>query len=442
MEQGIIGRIGRKIAGLGKLKQIGHKSDAGGDALAKQGKLVRQKDKPADQPANGQHDDKRRKYPANPSSVEFRRREGAGSGLVENDAGDQEAGNNEKDVDADKPAGNQPRVISDHQQNGDRSQTVDVGAIRKFVVFAPGPNERQSGAPPPTSRSSAYYRPKVMVALYYPVANSGLVAADERSLKTEGSPKAAAKQKGRREPAFSLSKQTRSVARGDRAAPAEAIVHADLDGMLVIAEPGADDVGGTTGEGSAAEIVILVFDLGGPAWREHVFQTGADGIAVPVASIGREGHGCTAHTSADIVVIAPGVTALGVEQRRAPSVAEPAGDRAKLVVVGGDQRATRKQHAIIVAAEPVVLGFGTDDPVGCELVIDATLHAAHKAAGADLQAVIAGERTANVAADVESGPVIDNFRRREGRSFCVGAGRQIGRHGGSRESDEGGCAEQ
>src|SRR5437879_4346979 len=64
-------------------------------------------------------------------------------------------------------------------------------------------------------------------------------------------------QKGRREAGlFSLSKQSSSVPRGSRATPAETIVHADLDGVLVVPEPGADDRGGSTGESGAAEVVI------------------------------------------------------------------------------------------------------------------------------------------------------------------------------------------
>src|ERR1700726_4924376 len=77
-----------------------------------------------------------------------------------------------------------------------------------------------------------------------------------------------------------------SVTRGDRATPAEAIVDAGLDGVLVVTEAGADDRRRTTGESGAAEIVILVFGLGRPVRREHVFQTGADREAVLAASIG------------------------------------------------------------------------------------------------------------------------------------------------------------
>ena len=133
------------------------------------------------------------------------------------------------------------------------------------------------------------------------------------------------------------------------------------------------------GKGGAAEIIILVFGLGGPVRREHVFEAGADGIAVRVVAGGGERYRRSGGADADIAVVAPGVAALGVEQCRPPSVAEPAGDRAELVGIGGDQSARRKQHAIIVAVrEPVVLGLGTDHPVRRELVVEAALHAAHE----------------------------------------------------------------
>src|SRR2546430_4799472 len=172
--------------------------------------------------------------------------------------------------------------------------------------------------------------------------------------------------------------QNSSVPRGDRATPAEAVVDAGLDGMLVVPETGADDLGGSTGEGGAAKIVILVLGLGGPVRREHVFQTGANSVAVLMTSIGAKGHRCAADADADIVVVAPGVAALAVEQRRTPGVSEPAGGRAKLVVVGGDQGATREQDAIAIGAKPAVLAFSTDQPVRRELVFETALQTTQK----------------------------------------------------------------
>src|SRR5258705_1244623 len=251
-----------------------------------------------------------------------------------------------------------------------------------------------------------------------------------------------ANKKGRHEAGLSVAIQTWSIPRTDRTTPAEAIVHADLDGMLVVAEAGADDLGGSAGESGVAEVVVLVFGLGGPVRGEHVFETGADGITVLVGAIGGKGGRHAGDTDTDIVVVAPGIAALGVEQRRTPSVAEPAGDRAKLVVICGDKGASGKEHAIVVVGKPAVLGLGTDHPVGCELVIEAALHAAHEPAAASLQAVVARERAAEVAADIEAGPVVNHLRRRIGRSLGVGARRDVRREGWRCECNNCGHAQQ
>src|SRR5262249_17842752 len=162
----------------------------------------------------------------------------------------------------------------------------------------------------------------------------------------------------------------------DRPTPAEAIVHADLDSMLVVAEALADNRGRTAGEGGVAEIVVLVFGLGRPVRCEHVFETGADGPAVLVIAVGGEGDRGTGDANPDIGVVQPGVTALGVQQSRTPSVADAAGDRAELIGIGGDQGAAGERHAGIVAVHPAVLGLDTDHANGCELVVEAALHAA------------------------------------------------------------------
>src|SRR5258707_7373269 len=205
-----------------------------------------------------------------------------------------------------------------------------------------------------------------------------------------------------------------SVLRDHRATtPVEAIVQAGLHGMLVVAEPGADEDSGSGRERGAAEIVILVFDLGGPVRREHVFEAGTDGVAVAMVAVGRESHRHAADAYAEVVAVFKGVTALGVKQRRAPGVAKPAGDRSELVAVGGHENAAGEDHAVVVVAEPAVLGFDTDDPARSELIIGAALHAAEEAAIAAREAVVARERATEMAADVEAGPDVD--RRHIGR---------------------------
>src|SRR5260370_267763 len=208
--------------------------------------------------------------------------------------------------------------------------------------------------------------------------------------------------------------------------------------MLVVVEPDTDDVSGAGPERGAAEIVILVFNLGRPVLREHVFEAGADGVAVAMITVRRESLRHAAAGYAEIVPIVPGITALGVEQCRAPGIAKPTGDRSKLVAIGGDESAEREEHAGIVAAQPAVLGFDTQDPAGGELIIKTALHAAEEAGIAARQAIVARESAADVTADVEAGPVVDR-RGVSRRSFGVGAGRKIGCEcwHGRAESDEG-----
>src|SRR5947209_5476717 len=133
-------------------------------------------------------------------------------------------------------------------------------------------------------------------------------------------------------PAFLLSiRSAVSISGGSRSTPTEPVVHADLCGVFVVAEAAAGDVGRACRKGGVAEIVILVLGLGRPVRGEHVFEAAADGVAVLVAAVGREARRHTSHRHPEIVAVAPSVTALGVEQRRTPGVAEPAGHRAELV---------------------------------------------------------------------------------------------------------------
>ena len=105
MKQRIVGRVGRKIAGLPKQKEIRYKGHACRNALAKLSKFIRQQDDPADQVSRGEHDGERRKYPAYPAGVEFHEPERTVLNLSQNDAGDQKPGNDEKYIDADEATG-------------------------------------------------------------------------------------------------------------------------------------------------------------------------------------------------------------------------------------------------------------------------------------------------------------------------------------------------
>src|SRR6266576_5604630 len=79
----------------------------------------------------------------------------------------------------------------------------------------------------------------------------------------------------------SVQVRSASIPRDHRSTPVEAIVDASLNRMLVVAEAGSNEDGRAAGEeGGAAEVVILIFNLGGPARREHVFEASADSVAV------------------------------------------------------------------------------------------------------------------------------------------------------------------
>src|SRR3954452_6612173 len=233
--------------------------------------------------------------------------------------------------------------------------------------------------------------------------------------------------KGRREPAFVRSWVAggASVARGCRTAPAKAVVHADRDGMLVLPAADADNVDRTGGDRRAAEVVILVLGLGRPVRREHVFEASANGIAVLAVAGGGEGLRDAGDIDAK-TAIAPGITALGVKQRRSPGVADATGHRAELVGIGGHLRAQRERSAAVVGRQPGILGLDTHDPIGRELVVEAALNTAEEARVARLEAAVAGKGAADMAADVEAGPVVDHLRRRVGRSLGVGARLHVG----------------
>src|SRR5258708_13234513 len=129
--------------------------------------------------------------------------------------------------------------------------------------------------------------------------------------------------KGRHETGIFVAIQTLSIPRTDRTAPPEAIVHADLDGMLVVPEVGADDRGRSTGERRGAEIVVLVFGLGGPVRGEPVFETRSDSVAVLVGAIGGKRSPYATAGDADIARVAPALPTPLAEHPLTPPMSRP-----------------------------------------------------------------------------------------------------------------------
>src|SRR5579883_1441046 len=216
----------------------------------------------------------------------------------------------------------------------------------------------------------------------------------------------------------------RLVLCGHRATPAEAVVYAELDGVFVVAKPRADDGRRAGEEGGIAEIIVLVFAFDRPVRREHVFQTGADGIAVASIVIDGEGRRHASDRDGKIVVVSPGVTALGIEQRRPKGITQSTRHRAKLIGACGRNGIAGEYHpTATIAGEPTVLGFRTDHPIVRELIVEAALHAAQEAGVIGFKAVAAREGSAEMPAEIKAGPVIEDFWRPIHWSLGVGARR-------------------
>src|SRR5579872_1087389 len=234
-------------------------------------------------------------------------------------------------------------------------------------------------------------------------------------------------------PAFSLPCDRRSlVLRDHRTSPVEAVVDAGLHDMVVGAEAAERSQRSWRREAGIAEVVVLVLDLARPVLGEHVFETSADGptVAVIARQTERQRRACAVHQR--IIVVGEGITALHVEQARTPGVTDAARDGADATLVVGEDVAIREYDAAVVAGNPGVLGFRADHPVRGELIVSAALHTAEEAAvvvvtgGQAAEIGIAREHAAEVAADVEAGPVIE--RSDIGRRLGIGGGpgRKVG----------------
>src|SRR5262249_43137391 len=101
-----------------------------------------------------------------------------------------------------------------------------------------------------------------------------------------------------------------------------------------------------------------------------------------------------------------------------------AGDGAKPLLPVGVGEAAR-EHGADIAAQPAILTLRADHPVRDELPVGADLHTAEETAvavaagGEAREIVVAGEGAADMAADIEAGPIIDRHRYRIGRRRAV-----------------------
>jgi len=91
---------------------------------------------PADDEAHRQNQEQRRENPSRAAAIEAEKAEPMAVDLLCDQVSDQETGNHEEDIDADKAARKQgrKRVKSDDQQHGDCPQAIDVFAVRELAV--------------------------------------------------------------------------------------------------------------------------------------------------------------------------------------------------------------------------------------------------------------------------------------------------------------------
>src|SRR5205823_4250805 len=103
------------------------------------------------------------------------------------------------------------------------------------------------------------------------------------------------------------------------------------------------------------------------------------------------------------------------------------------LIIGIDV-AARKGGGEVVLAEPGILALGAEHPVRRELPVEAGLNAAEQAGAGIAQhraveVIAAAEGTAEMAADIEAGPVVER-RRIDGCLVVIGARAEIGASGG------------
>ena len=112
---------------------IGQEHGAGNDMLAQHEKLIAEQGKPANRPATGQHGQQGRKDPTDAAIIEVQQIELPLLQAAQQDGGDQKAGNDKKNVDADKAAEKFLRigVVAHHTEHRHRADAVNVRPIRQ-----------------------------------------------------------------------------------------------------------------------------------------------------------------------------------------------------------------------------------------------------------------------------------------------------------------------
>ena len=131
MQQRLFDRGVIEIAGLQPEEEVRSKGHRGGCRTEELQPFRRQQIVQGRDRGQCDHHVERGQQPADAALVESRKGEGALAHFLLDDPGDQETGNDEEDIDADEAAENARRleVESDHRQNGERAQGVDIFAV-------------------------------------------------------------------------------------------------------------------------------------------------------------------------------------------------------------------------------------------------------------------------------------------------------------------------
>src|ERR1700730_8550008 len=131
MQQRLANRLGVEIAGFTPQHEIQDKANGSDDMLAELRVGLGPHDEPTHRGARREHEHQRWKNPFDAANVKFGEAELRFCQALEHDSGDEIAGDDEENVDADKaaPELTRPSVKADNDDNRYRAPAVNVGAI-------------------------------------------------------------------------------------------------------------------------------------------------------------------------------------------------------------------------------------------------------------------------------------------------------------------------
>ena len=131
MQQRLVAGLDVEIAGLQQQGDIGEKRRAGKNIAAQLRIGQRQHPQPAQHERGAEHDDEGRKNPPDPPGIEGDQTEALLLQFARDDAGDQKAGNDEENIDADEAARQRLRegMKVHHQHHRDGPEAINIRPI-------------------------------------------------------------------------------------------------------------------------------------------------------------------------------------------------------------------------------------------------------------------------------------------------------------------------